>query len=56
MRAYETHVIKSQAHYIPGFWWCRIIPHRTYLKGWSITPSHYLNQSLDQVWIDLKLR
>ena len=56
LRAYETHVLKTEAHYIPGFWWYRIIPHRTYLKGWNITPSHYLNQQLDNVWIDPKLR
>ncbi|MGH6617919.1 MAG: ABC transporter substrate-binding protein, partial [Alphaproteobacteria bacterium] len=56
MRAFETHVLKTEAHYIPGFWWYRIIPHRTYLKGWNITPSHYLNQQLDSVWIDPKLR
>ena len=29
-------------------WWYRIIPHRSYVKGWKITPSHYLNQDLSR--------
>ncbi|MGH6619285.1 MAG: ABC transporter substrate-binding protein [Alphaproteobacteria bacterium] len=56
MRAYEGRVLKDQAHYIPGLWWYRIVPHRTYLKGWKIGPSHYINQQLQNVWIDPKLR
>jgi peptide/nickel transport system substrate-binding protein len=56
MRAYEGHVLKTQAHFIPGFWWYRIIAQRTYLKGWAISPSHYINQGLENVWIDPKLR
>jgi peptide/nickel transport system substrate-binding protein len=55
MRAYEGRVLKDQAHYIPGFWWYKITPHRTYMKGWNVAPSHYLNQQLDTVWIDPKL-
>ena len=23
-------------------WWYRIIPHRSEVKGWKISPSHYL--------------
>ena len=33
-------------------WWYKINPHRSYVKGWKIAPSHYLNQSLDQIWLD----
>ncbi|MGH6620366.1 MAG: ABC transporter substrate-binding protein [Alphaproteobacteria bacterium] len=55
MRAFEKYLIHDQAHYIPGLWWYRIVPHRSYLKGWKIAPSHYLNQQLDNVWIDPKL-
>ena len=29
----------------------RIIPHSSKVKGWTITPSHYLNQQLDTVWL-----
>jgi peptide/nickel transport system substrate-binding protein len=56
MRAYEGRVLKDEADYIPGFWWYRIMPHRTYVKGWKIGPSHYINQGLENVWIDPKLR
>jgi peptide/nickel transport system substrate-binding protein len=56
MRAYEKHVLGDTAQYIPAFWWYKINPHRTYMKGWKIAPSHYLNQALDTVWIDPKLR
>jgi len=56
MRDFEGHVLKTQAHFVPGFWWYRIIPHRTYVKGWKIGPSHYVNQGLENVWIDPKLR
>ena len=55
MRTFEKYLIGDQAHYIPGLWWYRIVPHRSYLKGWTISPSHYLNQQLDNVWIDPKL-
>jgi peptide/nickel transport system substrate-binding protein len=55
MRTYENHLI-GQGHYIPAFWWYKINPHRSYVKGWNIAPSHYLNQALDRVWIDPKLR
>ncbi len=56
MRAYEKDVLADQAHFIPAFWWNKINPHRSYVKGWNIAPSHYLNQALDQVWIDPKLQ
>jgi len=32
--------------------WYRIVPHRSYVKGWKISPSHYLNQQLDNIWLD----
>ncbi len=56
MRKYELHVLRDQVHFLPAFWWYKINPHRSYVKGWKIAPSHYLNQALDRVWIDPKLR
>ncbi len=56
MRAYEKYLLLDKAIYIPGLWWYRIVPHRSYLKGWNIAPSHYINQGLESVWIDPKLR
>ena len=29
----------------------RIIPHSSKVKGWTVTPSHYLNHQLDTVWL-----
>jgi peptide/nickel transport system substrate-binding protein len=52
MRAYEKRVVDEQAHNLVTLWWYRIIPHRSYVKGWKITPSHYLNQDLSTVWLD----
>jgi peptide/nickel transport system substrate-binding protein len=25
---------------------------RSYVKGWKISPSHYLNQDLGNIWLD----
>jgi peptide/nickel transport system substrate-binding protein len=52
MRAFEKRALDEQAHNLVTLWWYRIIPHRSYLKGWKITPSHYLNQDLSMVWLD----
>ena len=27
-------------------------PERSYVKGWKISPSHYLNQDLANIWLD----
>jgi len=31
--------------------WHRIIPYSSKVHGWQITPSHYLNNQLDTVWL-----
>jgi hypothetical protein len=41
----------NEANNFVGLWWYRIIAHRSYMKGWKITPSHYLNNQLDTVWL-----
>lgn len=52
MRKYEKRAVDEQAHQFITLWWYRIIPHRSYVKGWYVTPSHYLNQQLETVWLD----
>ncbi len=52
MRQFEKRVLDDQAHSLITLWWNRIIPHRSYVKGWKISPSHYLNQDLANVWLD----
>ena len=50
IREFETHML-TQAYTVPTIWWHRIIVHNAQLKGWEITPSHYLNQDLADVWL-----
>ncbi len=52
MREMEKLTLDTHANAFITLWWNRIIPHRSYVKGWKISPSHYLNQSLDNVWLD----
>ncbi len=52
MTAFEKRVLHDQARFGMTMWWNKINPHRSYVKGWKIAPSHYLNQHLDQVWLD----
>jgi len=52
IRDYETRALSDQAHLLISLWWYKINPYRSYVKGWKIAPSHYLNQHLDNVWLD----
>ncbi|HYD07399.1 MAG TPA: ABC transporter substrate-binding protein, partial [Reyranella sp.] len=52
MRAYEKHTLDTQVHEIVLPYWYRIIMGRSYVKGWKISPSHYLNQDLANIWLD----
>jgi peptide/nickel transport system substrate-binding protein len=52
MREFEKYVLDTQAHMFMTPWWYRIIPYRSYVKGWKISPSHYINQDLATIWLD----
>ena len=52
MRQFEKHVLDTEAHELVITYWNRIIPLRSYVKGWKIGPSHYLNQDLANIWLD----
>jgi peptide/nickel transport system substrate-binding protein len=52
MRDFEKYVLDTQTHEIFLLWWNRIVPYRSYVKGWQISPSHYLNQDLATIWLD----
>jgi peptide/nickel transport system substrate-binding protein len=52
MRQYETRVIDTMAYEFPMLWWNRLLPERTYMHGWKIGPSHYVNQDLANIWLD----
>lgn len=50
LREFERHALE-QAYIVPTIWWHRIVVVNSRLKGWEITPSHYLNQDLADVWL-----
>jgi len=52
MRTYEKRILDEEAHMALTMWWYKINPHRSYVKGWKTAPSHYLNVSLDNIWLD----
>lgn len=52
MRAYEKRIIDTEAREFPMLWWYRAIPERSYVHGWKIGPSHYINQDLSDIWLD----
>ena len=52
MREFEKYVLDEEAHGMYLMWWYRIIPYQSYVKGWKISPSHYLNQDLATVWLE----
>ena len=51
LRAFEKRLLDDEVHYLYTLQWHRIVPHSAKVKGWTITPSHYLNQQLDTVWL-----
>jgi peptide/nickel transport system substrate-binding protein len=51
LRELETHLL-DQAYMVPIFWFNRIIPHTAAMKGWQVLPSHLVNQSLAEIWLD----
>jgi peptide/nickel transport system substrate-binding protein len=51
MREFEKRTLDEEAHQFLTLWFYRIILHRSYVKGWKISPSHYINQDLGNVWL-----
>jgi peptide/nickel transport system substrate-binding protein len=43
--------LNEDSYYITTFWWHRIIVYNSRMVDWHITPSHYLNMQLDNVWL-----
>jgi peptide/nickel transport system substrate-binding protein len=52
MRDFEKYVLDTEAHEICILWWYRIVPYRSYVKGWKISPSQLINQDLATIWLD----
>jgi len=51
IRAFEKRLLDEEAHYLMTLQWHRIVPHSAKVRGWQVTPSHYLNNTLDVVWL-----
>jgi peptide/nickel transport system substrate-binding protein len=51
IRQLEKRLLDDEVHVFYTLQWHRIIPHSSKVKGWTITPSHYLNNQLDTVWL-----
>ena len=51
VRDFERHAL-TEAYTVPLLWWNRIVATSATLKGWSITPSHFIGQDLTDVWLD----
>jgi peptide/nickel transport system substrate-binding protein len=51
VRELEKRVLDEEAHYLMTLQWHRIVPHSAKVHGWQVTPSHYLNNTLDTVWL-----
>ncbi len=51
LRQFEKRLYDEEVHFIMGFQWHRIVPHLAKVRGWTLMPSHFLNQQLDTVWL-----
>jgi peptide/nickel transport system substrate-binding protein len=51
VRDFEKRAL-TEAYSVPILWWNRIIVVSAKLKGWNMTPSHYIGQDLTDVWLD----
>jgi peptide/nickel transport system substrate-binding protein len=51
MYQFSKRVMDDEAHIAFLLWWYRIVPYRSYMHGWKIGPSHYLNQDLSTIWL-----
>ncbi len=50
VRDFERRAL-TEAYAVPFLWWNRMVPTSARLRGWHLTPSHYLEQDLSEVWL-----
>jgi peptide/nickel transport system substrate-binding protein len=50
VRDFERRAL-HEAYAIPFLWWNRMVPTAARVRGWHLTPSHYLEQQLTEVWL-----
>ena len=51
VREFERRAL-DEAYTVPLLWWNRIVVTSSQVKGWAITPSHFIGQDLADVWLD----
>jgi len=51
VREFERRAL-TEAYTVPLLWWNRIVATSSKVKGWSITPSHFIGQDLNDVWLE----
>jgi peptide/nickel transport system substrate-binding protein len=51
MQQFIKWVMDTKAHVAYLLWWYRRVPERSYVHGWKISPSHYINQDLATIWL-----
>jgi len=52
MFEFEKRNLGEEAHQPYVVWWYRIVPYHSYVKGWTVGPSHLAGQDLATVWLD----
>ncbi|MGC2200052.1 MAG: ABC transporter substrate-binding protein [Stellaceae bacterium] len=52
MYQFVKYVMDTKVHTAYVLWWYRQVPLRSYVHGWKISPSHYVNQDLSTIWLD----
>jgi len=50
IREFEK-ITLEEAYTIPLFWWHRIVVINQRVKGWTMSPSHMIYQTLEDVWL-----
>jgi peptide/nickel transport system substrate-binding protein len=51
VREMDTYAL-TQAYAVPLLWTNRIVVMPKVVRGWHMTPTHYLSQDLVEVWLD----
>ncbi len=51
MFRFVKYVMDTKVHTAYLLWWYRRVPLRSYVNGWKISPSHYINQDLSTIWL-----
>jgi peptide/nickel transport system substrate-binding protein len=50
IREFELY-LNDTGYYMTTLWWNRIVVNNSKVKAWNISPSHYINNQLDNVWL-----